>query len=55
MIAILRSFEFLRNSPCQYQRKFVERSVGNMDTDEKGLMNHLSLLKCKLHSYTLHE
>ena len=33
MIANLRSFDCYMNSPYQYQRKFIEKSAENMDTD----------------------
>ena len=33
MIVNLRSFDFYTNSPCQYQRKCVEKSLENMHAD----------------------
>ena len=33
MIANLTSFDCWANSPCQYQRKFIEKSIKNIDTD----------------------
>ena len=33
MIANLRSFDFQINSPCQWQKKRMEKSIENMDTD----------------------
>ena len=33
MIANLRSFDLQVNSPCQYQKMHIEKSIQNMDTD----------------------
>ena len=33
MIANLKSFDCWANSPCQYQMKFIEKSIKNIDTD----------------------
>ena len=33
MIANLRSFDPQMNSPSRYQKKHVEKSIENMDTD----------------------
>ena len=33
MIANLGSFDLLMNSPCQCQRKSIEKSVENIDTE----------------------
>ena len=33
MIANLSSFDFQINSPCQWQKKCMEKSIENMDTD----------------------
>ena len=33
MIANLNSFDFQMNSPCQWQKKHMEKSMENMDTD----------------------
>ena len=33
MIVNLRSFNYETNSPCQYQRKCIESSLENMDTE----------------------
>ena len=33
MTANLRSFDLQINSPCQYQKKHIEKSVQNMDCD----------------------
>ena len=33
MIANLSSFDFQMNSPCQWQKKCMEKSMENMDTD----------------------
>ena len=33
MIINLRSYNYVTNSPCQYQRKCIESSLENMDTE----------------------
>ena len=33
MIANLSSFDFQMNSPCQWPKKHMEKSMENMDTD----------------------
>ena len=33
MIATHRSFDCQTNSPCQYERKCIEKSMENMDVD----------------------
>ena len=33
MIASLRSFDCKTNSPCQYQKKYIEKIIENMDAD----------------------
>ena len=33
MIINLRSYNCVTNSPCQYQRKCIESSLENMDTE----------------------
>ena len=33
MIANLSSFDFQINSPCQWPKKHMEKSMENMDTD----------------------
>ena len=35
MIANLRGFDYQTNSPYQYQRKHLEESMRNIDTDVK--------------------
>ena len=50
MTANLRSFDLQINSPCQYQKKHIEKSVENMDNDVgcKGLLNiAITLLRKK--------
>ena len=33
MIANLRGFDLQTNSPCQYQKKHMQNSMENVDTD----------------------
>ena len=33
MITNTRSFDLQINSPCQYQKKYIEKSMENVDTD----------------------
>ena len=37
MITKLRSFHCLRNSPCHYQRKYIEKSMENFDTESTSI------------------
>ena len=33
MITNVRSFDLQINSPCQYQKKYIEKSMENLDTN----------------------
>ena len=33
LIAILRSFDYYTDSPCQYKRKSIDESSENIDSD----------------------
>ena len=37
MIANLRGFDLQTNSPCQYQKKHMQKSMENVDTDVRGV------------------
>ena len=48
MITTQRSFHCETNSPCQYQRKCLKKSMENVDTDVR-----VSRVKCSLLRLTL--
>ena len=37
MIAYLRGFDLQTNSPCQYQKKHMQKSMENVDIDVRGV------------------
>ena len=45
MITNLRSFDCKTNSPCQYLKKCMEKSIENIDTEQMSGYKELKLSK----------